>query len=90
VRRLPSNGVATRASPAECILKLKLCGPSVVDIGQWREGTVFALNVEHFSEFHEVRREYFPSEPPASTMVEVSRLVNERMLIEFNAIAALP
>ena len=52
--------------------------------------TVFVLNVDHFSEIHEVRRQYFPSEPPASTMVEVSRLVDERMLIEINAIAALP
>jgi 2-iminobutanoate/2-iminopropanoate deaminase len=52
--------------------------------------TVFVLDVKHFTEIHEVRRQYFPSEPPASTMVEVSRLVDDRMLIEINAIAALP
>ena len=53
--------------------------------------TVFVLDVKHFKEIHEVRREYFPgAEPPASTMVEVSRLVHPDLLIEINAIAALP
>jgi enamine deaminase RidA (YjgF/YER057c/UK114 family) len=36
-----------------------------------------------------VRRLYFASEPPASTMVEVTRLVDADMLIEINAVAAL-
>lgn len=51
--------------------------------------TVFAVDVEHFAEIHKVRREYFPSNPPASTMVEVPRLVDKRCLIEINAIAVL-
>jgi enamine deaminase RidA (YjgF/YER057c/UK114 family) len=37
-----------------------------------------------------VRREFFPTDPPASTMVEVSRLVDERSLIEISAIAVIP
>lgn len=52
--------------------------------------TVFVRDIKQFDAIHEVRRQYFPSEPPASTMVEVTRLVDERMLIEINAIAALP
>lgn len=52
--------------------------------------TVFVKNVKQFDAIHAVRREYFPSEPPASTMVEVTGLVDERLLIEINAIAALP
>ena len=52
--------------------------------------TVFVTDITHFDAIHEVRRQYFASEPPASTMVEVTRLVHEDMLIEINAIAALP
>ncbi len=43
-----------------------------------------------FSQIHEVRREYFRADPPASTMVEVSRLVHPDLLIEIEAIALLP
>jgi len=52
--------------------------------------TVFVRDVTQFDIIHKVRREYFPSEPPASTMVEVTGLVDDRLLIEINAIAALP
>jgi 2-iminobutanoate/2-iminopropanoate deaminase len=51
--------------------------------------TVFVRDVRMFDAIHAVRREYFPSAPPASTMVEVTRLVDERCLIEINAVAAL-
>jgi 2-iminobutanoate/2-iminopropanoate deaminase len=50
---------------------------------------VFVLDIEQFDAIHAVRREYFPTEPPASTMVQVQRLVDKRMLIEINAIAVL-
>lgn len=52
--------------------------------------TVFVRDVKQFDVIHAVRREYFPSEPPASTMVEVTGLVDDRLLIEINAIGALP
>jgi 2-iminobutanoate/2-iminopropanoate deaminase len=52
--------------------------------------TVFVRDIKQFDAIHEVRRQYFPSEPPASTMVEVTRLVDDKMLIEINAVAALP
>jgi len=53
--------------------------------------TVFARDVAPgaFQKIHAVRREFFPVDPPASTMVEVSRLVDERYLIEINAIAVI-
>lgn len=51
--------------------------------------TVFVRDVDDFAGIHAVRREFFPEDPPASTMVEVSSLVDERCLIEINAIAAL-
>ena len=51
--------------------------------------TVFVVDIEQFDAIHRVRREYFPKEPPASTMVQVSRLVEKKCLIEINAIAVI-
>jgi enamine deaminase RidA (YjgF/YER057c/UK114 family) len=50
---------------------------------------VYVRNMEDFDAIHEVRRQYFTSEPPASTMVEVSKFVSKDYLIEINAIAIL-
>ena len=43
--------------------------------------------VEHYTEIHEARAEYWKSNYPASTMVEVRSLVSPDMLIEIEAIA---
>jgi 2-iminobutanoate/2-iminopropanoate deaminase len=51
---------------------------------------VFVRNIEHFEIIHRIRREYFPPPPPASTLVEVAKLVDPEMLIEITAIAVLP
>ncbi|HWP01884.1 MAG TPA: RidA family protein [Gemmatimonadaceae bacterium] len=51
--------------------------------------TVFVRNMDDFQAIHEVRREYFPKDPPASTMVEVSRLVEDSLLIEIEATAVV-
>ena len=53
--------------------------------------TVFVTNLsEHFAVVHEIRAEFFTSEYPASTLVEVSQLVDPEMLIEIEAIAVIP
>jgi 2-iminobutanoate/2-iminopropanoate deaminase len=51
--------------------------------------TVFVTDLSHFKEIHEVRAKYFKRDYPASTLVQVSRLVHEDMLIEIEAIAVL-
>lgn len=51
---------------------------------------VHVRNIEHFPIIHKVRREYFKEPVPASTMVEVSKLVSQDYLIEMSAIAVLP
>jgi 2-iminobutanoate/2-iminopropanoate deaminase len=51
---------------------------------------VFVRNIEHFDAIHKVRREYFGDLPPASTLVEVSKMVSAEYLIEINAIAVIP
>jgi reactive intermediate/imine deaminase len=50
---------------------------------------VYVRNIEHFEKIHKVRREYFKSPPPASTMVEVTKMVSPDYLIEINAIAVV-
>ena len=50
---------------------------------------VYVRNIEHFEKIHKVRREYFKTPPPASTMVEVTKMVSPDYLIEINAIAVL-
>ena len=50
---------------------------------------VFIRNMEHFEQIHKARRDYFPTPAPASTMVEVTKLVNPDYLIEINAIAVI-
>ena len=50
---------------------------------------VYVRNMEHFDAIHKVRREYFKTPAPASTMVEVCKMTSPDYLIEINAIAAI-
>jgi 2-iminobutanoate/2-iminopropanoate deaminase len=50
---------------------------------------VYVRNMEHFEKIHQVRREYFGSPPPASTMVEVTKMTSPDYLIEISAIAVV-
>ena len=50
---------------------------------------VYVRNMEHFEKIHKVRREYFGSPPPASTMVEVAKMTSPDYLIEISAIAVI-
>ena len=50
---------------------------------------VYVRNMEHFDAIHKVRREYFKPPLPASTMVEVTKMVSSDYLIEINAIAVV-
>jgi 2-iminobutanoate/2-iminopropanoate deaminase len=51
--------------------------------------TVFIRDMGMYDEIHEVRRRYFEEPFPASSMVEVSRLIDERLLIEIEAVAVI-
>jgi 2-iminobutanoate/2-iminopropanoate deaminase len=51
--------------------------------------TVFILDMAHYDEIHEVRRRYFEEPYPASSMVEVSALIDPRLLIEIEAVAVI-
>lgn len=51
--------------------------------------TVFITTMDGFADIHEARREFFKPPYPASTMVEVRRLVDPRLMIEINAVAVI-
>lgn len=51
---------------------------------------VYVRNIEDFATIHKVRAEYFKAPVPASTMVEVAKMVNHEYLIEISAIAVIP
>lgn len=52
--------------------------------------TVFLKNVAEREKVNTVRTEYFGQSRPASTLVEISRLAREDLLVEIEAIAVLP
>jgi 2-iminobutanoate/2-iminopropanoate deaminase len=52
--------------------------------------TVFITDMGFYDEIHEVRRRYFEEPYPASSMVEVSALIDPRLLIEIEAVAVIP
>ena len=51
--------------------------------------TVFITDMGLYDEIHEVRRRYFAEPYPASSMVEVSALLDPRLLIEIEAVAVI-
>jgi 2-iminobutanoate/2-iminopropanoate deaminase len=51
--------------------------------------TVFLKDVADREKVNTVRKEYFGPSRPASTLVEISRLVRDDLLIEIEAVAAL-
>jgi enamine deaminase RidA (YjgF/YER057c/UK114 family) len=68
-------------------LAMQAAGGSLADIMQVQ---VFIKDMSHFKTIHEVRKQYFPVNPPASTMVAISAFTHPDMMIEINAIGVLP
>ena len=63
---------------------LASAGASIDDVAKV---TTYITNMDDFDAIHEVRRKFFVNTKPASTMVAVSRLVHDDMLIEVEAVA---
>lgn len=51
--------------------------------------TVFMTDVSQLETVRDVRRTYFTREPPASSLVQITRLVSPDLLIEIEAIAVV-
>jgi 2-iminobutanoate/2-iminopropanoate deaminase len=52
--------------------------------------TVFLRDVDDRARINPVRRRFFGDHRPASTLVEVSRLIQEELLVEIEAIVSIP
>jgi 2-iminobutanoate/2-iminopropanoate deaminase len=52
--------------------------------------TVFLRNIGDREKVNIIRKEYFGAHRPASTLVEISRLVRDDYLIEIEATAVIP
>jgi len=63
---------------------LEAAGGSIKDIVKV---TVYLTDMEYFNDVHKIRMEYFKEDPPASTLVQVSKLVIPDLLVEIEAIA---
>jgi len=50
---------------------------------------VFLRNIGDRERFNKVRQQYWPANPPASTLVEVSKFVSPEYLVEVTAIAVI-
>ena len=68
-------------------LALKAAGGSPSDVARI---TIFMRDVDDRPKINPVRKEFFGDHRPASTLVEVSRLVNPDLLLEIDAVAVLP
>ena len=51
---------------------------------------VYVTDMSDITAVHAVRAEYFPRDPPASTMIQVSGFVSTAMRIEIDAVAIVP
>jgi enamine deaminase RidA (YjgF/YER057c/UK114 family) len=61
------------------------------DFSHVAELTYYLVNLDDFAVLDEVRRQYLTTAPfPASTAVEVSRLLDRDWLLEASALAILP
>lgn len=51
---------------------------------------LFTTRIDEFDKIHAVRREFFPKDAPASTMVQVVRFVDPTHVLELEAVVLAP
>lgn len=84
-------------TPGDAYLQAKRCLEiirlSLEDLGAGLSSVVrtrmFTTDIERWREYGKAHREAFGDHPPATTMVEVSRLIDPAMLIEIEADAVV-
>ncbi|MXV89631.1 MAG: RidA family protein [Acidimicrobiia bacterium] len=60
------------------------------DMGDVLKVTVFLTDVNDRAAINPVRQEFFGDARPASTLIEVSALVDPKMLVEIEAVSGIP
>lgn len=74
--------VQTRQAIMNIAAALERCGAGLADVVRTR---VFVTDIDRFAEVARAHQEFFGANPPASTLVAVSRLVHPDMLVEIEA-----
>jgi enamine deaminase RidA (YjgF/YER057c/UK114 family) len=74
--------VQARQALVNIAAALERCGMSLADVVRTR---VFVTDMQRFAEVARAHLEAFGNHPPASTVVEIRRLVNPDMMIEIEA-----
>ena len=80
------------APQAESIMErmkttLEAAGAGLTDVVKT---TTFLTNVDDYAAYNNVRVKYFPEDPPASSTVIVAALVRPGLVVEVEAVAAIP
>jgi enamine deaminase RidA (YjgF/YER057c/UK114 family) len=82
----PVGGSDVAAQTRECLRRIEAAlteaGVTIADVVRTR---IFVTDIDIWCEVGEVHREVFGQVPPATTIVEVSRLFDPRLLIEIEA-----
>ena len=85
-------GAGDPVAQTRCVLEnmalvLEAAGASFVDVVKV---VVYLKDVSHRAAINPVRQEFFGESRPASTLIEVSDLAVEGMLVEIDAVAHMP
>ncbi len=65
---------------------LKAAGGSLSDVVK---ANIYVTDMSQYAKVAEVRNRYFAGDPPATTFVEVSKLVREGWMVEIEVVAAV-
>ncbi|MDT4942207.1 MAG: hypothetical protein QOJ34_2296 [Pseudonocardiales bacterium] len=84
------GGTDPYAQARECLRKaveaLAACGASAADVVQTR---MYLVDPQHWEQVGRAHGEVFAGNPPAATMVVVRELLDPRMLVEIEVLAAV-
>jgi enamine deaminase RidA (YjgF/YER057c/UK114 family) len=94
----PVEADGATTSPGDAYLQARRCLEIIRDalaevggdLSAVTRTRMFVTDIERWEEFGRAHREAFAQHPPATSMVEVSRLIRNDMLIEIEADAFLP
>jgi enamine deaminase RidA (YjgF/YER057c/UK114 family) len=82
----PTAKEQTRRAMEIVVSAIEALGGKPTDVVRTR---IYVTNIEHWKEVGEVHREFFESVRPATTMVQVARLIDPQALVEIEADAII-